>query len=462
MWPEKCNINLWTLAINYAVWIFNRLPKDSLGGLSPNEMWSGVRSTHADLRRAHVFGCPVYVLDPRLQNGDQIPKWDSRARVGMFVGFSTDHSSLVPLVLNTHTGNISPQYHVIFDDKFETVSSPQDHESIDNVFASLFESSREYYLEVDNEPDSDTPLELDPAPSLSSDWLPASSPTAPEGDSASPLNPVSEGAPDQVSEGASISSPNSNVHLDDFDAPEPVNASEDSGRYPTRSTRAVNPIYTLVPFGLTASAIGSIQPPSSFATSLKGPTSFHPRAQIRKGELSEKSLLNASWDNEHSAFLAGISGPSFALPWNEDDSSSIEAPQLARIISFLTPDLSSLDDPDEPIISVAEPHALSAKTRSNAEDNPTYDEAMRGPHADEYYEACRTELKTLVDDLDCWELVLRTPDMNVLPSTWAFKCKRYPDGRIKKFFVPVVIDKLKVLTTLKPGLPWRNGSQSVY
>ena len=230
---------------------------------------------------------------------------------------------------------------------------PQDHASIDNVFATLFESSREYYLEVDNEPDSDTPLELDPAPSLSSDWIPASSPTAPEGDSASPPNPVSEGAPDQASEGASVSSPNNNVHLDDFDAPEPVNASEDSGRYPTRSTRAVSPIYTLVPFGLTASAIGSIQPPSSFATSLKGPTSFHPRAQIRKGELSEKSLLNASWDNEHSAFLAGISGPSFALPWNEVDSSSIEAPQLARINSLLTPDLSSLDDPEEPIISVA-------------------------------------------------------------------------------------------------------------
>ena len=144
MWPERCNVNLWTLAINYAVWIFNRLPKESLGGLSPDEMWSGVRSDHADLRRAHVFGCPVYVLDPRLQNGDQIPKWDSRARVGMFVGFSTDHSSLVPLVLNTRTGNISPQYHVIFDDKFETVSSPNDYSRIDNIFKSLFKSSKEY------------------------------------------------------------------------------------------------------------------------------------------------------------------------------------------------------------------------------------------------------------------------------------------------------------------------------
>eukprot|EP00956_Cyclotella_meneghiniana_P026151 scaffold55881_cov77-Cyclotella_meneghiniana.AAC.1 len=115
----------------------------------------------------------------------------------------------------------------------------------------------------------------------------------------------------------------------------------------------------------------------------------------------EDSLLHASWtNNEHLAFLAGISGPSFAQPWHEDDSSSIKAPQLAR---------------------------------GNPEDNPTYDEAMKGPYANEYYEACRTELKTLVDDLDCWELVLRTDDMNILPSTWAFKCKRYPDGRVKKF-----------------------------
>ena len=88
-------------------------------------------------------------------------------------------------------------------------------------------------------------------------------------------------------------------------------------------------------------------------------------------DLMEDSLLHASWtNNEHLAFLAGISGPSFAQPWHEDDSSSIKAPQLAR---------------------------------SNPEDNPTYDEAMKGPYANEYYEACRTELKTLVDDLDCWE-----------------------------------------------------------
>ncbi len=43
------------------------------------------------------------------------------------------------------------------------------------------------------------------------------------------------------------------------------------------------------------------------------------------------------------------------------------------------------------------------------------------------------ELTTLVRKFDCWDYVQRTPDMNVFPSTWAFKIKRYPDGRVNKF-----------------------------
>jgi hypothetical protein len=45
----------------------------------------------------------------------------------------------------------------------------------------------------------------------------------------------------------------------------------------------------------------------------------------------------------------------------------------------------------------------------------------------------KVELKTLTKDFNCWSLVERTPDMNVLPSTWAFKIKRFPDGSVKKF-----------------------------
>jgi hypothetical protein len=43
------------------------------------------------------------------------------------------------------------------------------------------------------------------------------------------------------------------------------------------------------------------------------------------------------------------------------------------------------------------------------------------------------KLQTIMVDFDCWEYVKRTPNMNVLPCTWAFKIKRYLDGRVKKF-----------------------------
>ncbi len=89
-WHEHANIKLWPQAVDYATWVFNRLPSIDTG-LSPNELWSQSRNTSHDLRRTHPFGCPVYVLDPALQDGNKIPKWDTRARRGMFVGFSPNH-----------------------------------------------------------------------------------------------------------------------------------------------------------------------------------------------------------------------------------------------------------------------------------------------------------------------------------------------------------------------------------
>ena len=32
-----------------------------------------------------------------------------------------------------------------------------------------------------------------------------------------------------------------------------------------------------------------------------------------------------------------------------------------------------------------------------------------------------------------WNVVERVAGMNILPGTWVFKRKRYPDGKVKKF-----------------------------
>ena len=39
------------------------------------------------------------------------------------MGLSPDHASTVPLVLNLGTGAITPQFHVVFDDWFTTVTT---------------------------------------------------------------------------------------------------------------------------------------------------------------------------------------------------------------------------------------------------------------------------------------------------------------------------------------------------
>jgi hypothetical protein len=53
---------------------------------------------------------------------------------------------------------------------------------------------------------------------------------------------------------------------------------------------------------------------------------------------------------------------------------------------------------------------------------------MNGPDKAGYWKACEIELNTLTQKRDAWDVVDREPWMNDLPSTWAFKCKRYPDG----------------------------------
>jgi hypothetical protein len=70
----------------------------------------------------HPFGCPVYVLDARMQSRQKIPKWGERSCVGISLCMSPSHAQSVTLVLNILTGLVSPQYHIIHDDKFETVS----------------------------------------------------------------------------------------------------------------------------------------------------------------------------------------------------------------------------------------------------------------------------------------------------------------------------------------------------
>jgi len=61
------------------------------------------------------------VLDEKLQCMSTLPKWDPRSRLGVYLGHSPCHAGSVTLVLNPKTMYVSPQFHVVIDDKFSIV-----------------------------------------------------------------------------------------------------------------------------------------------------------------------------------------------------------------------------------------------------------------------------------------------------------------------------------------------------
>jgi len=92
--------------------------------LLPLELISGYHvPNYTHLQCLHVWGCPTFVLDQRLQDGKKLPKWSPRSRLGCFMGYSCSHSSSVSLILNMKTGSVTLQYHLVHDNWFSTVSN---------------------------------------------------------------------------------------------------------------------------------------------------------------------------------------------------------------------------------------------------------------------------------------------------------------------------------------------------
>ena len=69
------DLAFWSFAVDNAAWVYNRIPQQR-SGITPLEFLTGNRSDHRDLRRCHVWGCPVFVLDARLQDNKKLPKWN--------------------------------------------------------------------------------------------------------------------------------------------------------------------------------------------------------------------------------------------------------------------------------------------------------------------------------------------------------------------------------------------------
>ena len=125
-WPGVVKIRLWPYAMQMANQPYNTTPRSShTGKQSPNKIFD-ISAVNINQKHWKPFGCPVYVLDAEVQGTMGIhPKWDARSQAGIYLGHSPVPDRNVALVLNIHTGYVSPQFHVKFVKAFRTVQQDQ-------------------------------------------------------------------------------------------------------------------------------------------------------------------------------------------------------------------------------------------------------------------------------------------------------------------------------------------------
>lgn len=126
-WPKAITANLWPYALRMANDLHQIAPAIKPPQSIPIEKFSGSKVT-ANTEHWHHFGSPVYVLDSDLASGKKIDKWSERARVGIYLGRSSQHARTVALVLSLSTGLTSPQFHLKVDSTFQTMRASFGHQ----------------------------------------------------------------------------------------------------------------------------------------------------------------------------------------------------------------------------------------------------------------------------------------------------------------------------------------------
>jgi hypothetical protein len=71
-WPDIISDTLWPYALRLAVDLHNSTPTNS--GFTPKEIFTGLKGRNS-LPDFHPFGCPIFILEPSLQQGHKIPRW---------------------------------------------------------------------------------------------------------------------------------------------------------------------------------------------------------------------------------------------------------------------------------------------------------------------------------------------------------------------------------------------------
>ena len=94
-WLAVASLDLWPFAVDYAIFIWNRLPTKKTK-VKPIDIFTKLIHFGArDLQRLHVFKFPVYVLDQVLQDRKRLTKWEKKSRRAIHLGLRQLHGSNV-------------------------------------------------------------------------------------------------------------------------------------------------------------------------------------------------------------------------------------------------------------------------------------------------------------------------------------------------------------------------------
>ena len=420
-WPEAHDYELWPMAVDYAIHLYNHTPQPA-SGLSPNELFSGTKSDYQALKNSHTWGCPVYVLDPKIADGHKLPKWRPRARRAQFMGVSPLHAETVHVVRNLNTGFLSPQYHVVFDDWFETTYADED--TPPSVWAEM-QIYQRYKVELDHE---------DIVPALKDEWLTA----------------------EELHERRSL--PPSNIEpRDGRITSQEANPIESTNRDRTPTTLTLPESQKPWPFAPTPHSIKLTEHPSLPREALDAsPVASVPRENPSPKPLPRETSLpvrRSGRQHQQKQMYVPEDGTTthVNIPGRSRPTMS-----FARAISMLLAASASAPhchihyanslgtDPDTEYVDsiypgiMQDPSAVLSfahKAKAYNPDLPSTREALTGPNSEEFWAAMDKEIASL-EDMETWKVVPRDQlphNASVIPGTWAMRIKRRPDGSLSKF-----------------------------
>jgi hypothetical protein len=428
-WPDLVDSSLWPLTMEYAAYIYNHVPLLE-SGQAPIDIFSRTVVPRQRLADLHVWGCPAYVLEPKLQDSKKIPRWQPRSRRGVFLGLASKYASSVPLVLNPSTLYISPQFHVVFDDLFTTVISQAVDDLPPAEWTDLCITSR-YQTDFD---DSD-PTRLD------DEWL----------------------STDELA-----FRKHQDAQLRVVPPPAVVDPFVD-----TISVPVVAPVTNPVAAPVTLSTLPTIvmPPPPVVPVTLDHPVLqreqdvvipspvqpipvVRPRPPASPIEPRAKSSRNRQPSVRLRDFHVGYS--------NHSDANAYYAmlpTYLQLSMNDTHNELEFMLDTHRAIDPIGVVPFVFVASQSDP-DTLMYHEAMMADDKQQFRDAMEVEIAGL-EGQETWTVVPRmSATKTVLPSTWTFRRKRYPDGRIRKYKARFCVrgDKqivgVDVFETYAPVVQW--------